>query len=83
MLPELSDQDRNWYILKGYEIAEWPSTFYTNKTVRTYKLNGNLHREDGPAFERSDGDISYYFNGSYISTEKEYQSVIQKRSVVT
>jgi len=57
MLPELSDRDRNWYILRGYEIFE----FYND--YRFWYLNGKLHREDGPAVERADGDRAWYLNG--------------------
>jgi len=56
-LPELSEQDRNWYILKGYKIEETP--FY-----RVWYLNGKPHREDGPAFEHVNGARrEWYLNG--------------------
>ena len=55
-LPELSEQDRNWYILKGYEIHEYPY-------VRYWYLNDKYHREDGPAIEYADGDRVWYLNG--------------------
>jgi len=57
MLPKLSNQDRNWYILKGYEIEEtsWGRRWY---------LNGKRHREDGPAFEHVNGARrEWYLNG--------------------
>jgi len=56
MLPKLSDQDRTWYILKGYEIQEYSS-------VRFWYLNGKLHREDGPAIEYADGSRQWWING--------------------
>ncbi len=28
-----------------------------------YKINGKLHREDGPAIEYADGDKHWYING--------------------
>ena len=44
-------------------------------TVRTqfpdrveYRLNGNLHREDGPAIERSNGTKYWYLNGKFHRT---------------
>jgi hypothetical protein len=30
---------------------------------KSWWLNGNLHREDGPAIENSNGDKSWYLNG--------------------
>jgi hypothetical protein len=44
---------------KGYELIEWPNG---NKY---WYLNGKLHREDGPAVERSDGSKSWYLNGEF------------------
>ena len=58
MLPEISEQDRVWYILKGYEISE--TTFY-----RVWYLNGERHREDGPAIEWADGDREWWVNGEF------------------
>jgi len=55
-LPELSEQDRNWYILKGYEITE-------TMHWRAWYLNGKLHREDGPAVEWADGHREWWLNG--------------------
>ena len=44
---------------------------YTEYQVRVYKdgskewwLNGNRHREDGPAIERADGTKSWWLNGN-------------------
>jgi hypothetical protein len=34
-------------------------------------LNGNLHREDGPAVEESDGEKYWYLNGEHL-TEEEF-----------
>jgi len=65
-LSELSDQDRVWYILKGYEIRE------TN-FCRVWFLNGKRHREDGPAIEYRDGTKEWYLNNRYI-TEEEFNS---------
>jgi len=40
---------------------------YINKNgAKVWKLpNGNLHREDGPAVEYSNGDKSWYINGKW------------------
>jgi len=56
-IPEISDQDRIWYILKGYEIKIGPSG------TRYWYLNGKYHREDGfPAIEWADGHREWYLN---------------------
>ena len=34
-----------------------------NKEGKYWYLNGNLHREDGPAIEYSNGDNEWYLNG--------------------
>jgi len=55
-LPELSEQDRNWYILKGYVITE-------TLLWRVWYLDGKYHREDGfPAIEWADGHREWYLN---------------------
>jgi len=56
-LPELSEQDRNMYILTGYEIIEHECG------LRSWWLNGLYHREDGPAVEFADGHREWYLNG--------------------
>jgi len=33
--------------------------------TKGWYLNGKLHREDGPAIERSDGNKEWYLNGKY------------------
>jgi hypothetical protein len=44
---------------KEYTIRE-----YTNGTKKWF-LNGNYHREDGPAIEYSDGSKEWYLNGKW------------------
>ena len=34
-----------------------------NYGEKSWWLNGKLHREDGPAYERSDGSKAWYLNG--------------------
>jgi len=70
-LPELSDQDRNWYILQGYEIHE------TNHGSRMWVLNGLWHREDGPAYYGSHGYVNWYLNHRGM-TEEEHQIAVQE-----
>ena len=69
-LPELSDQDRVWYILKGYEIKY-------GFTLRGWFLNNRLHREDGPAVEGDDGYVLWYLNGKSM-TEEEHRIAINE-----
>jgi len=57
-IPELSDKDRMWYILKGYVITESQYGHW-----REWFLNGKRHREDGPAAERSDGSREWFLDG--------------------
>jgi len=40
--------------------------------VRTWYLNGELHREDGPAVEFPDGETFWWVNG-YPYTEEEFK----------
>jgi len=58
-LPELSDQDRNWYILKGYEIIEGDG-------LRIWFLNKKFHRENGPAVEFANGSKYFFIHGKKI-----------------
>jgi len=67
-LPKLSDKDRNWYILKGYEIEE-------DHTGRIYYMDGEFHREDGPAVEWTDGHRAWWWRGKHL-TRSQYQKTI-------
>jgi hypothetical protein len=42
---------------------EYTVKVYDNGT-KHWSLNGNLHREDGPAVERADGTKSWFLNGN-------------------
>jgi len=59
MLPPLSGEQKMWYILKGYTINV---DVFGN---REWCLNGQLHREDGPACEYAGGDRHWYLNGQH------------------
>ena len=50
-------------------------TTYNNGT-KVWKLNGSLHREDGPAVESFNGDKFWYIYGREY-TEKEYKYKIR------
>jgi hypothetical protein len=43
-------------------------------------LNGQLHREDGPAVEYTDGDKSWFLNGQRV-TEAEVIKTVQQLTV--
>jgi len=58
-LPELSDKDCMWYILKGYDITITP---YGD---REWWLDGKRHRTDGPAREYVNGTCIWYLNGKH------------------
>jgi len=72
-LPKLSDKDRNWYILKGYEIQEYSS-------VRFWYLNGLWHREDGPAYEHADGTRAWYLNGQ-LHREDQHREAVNEMKI--
>ena len=57
MLPPIPKEKLMWYILKGYTINV---EVFGN---REWCLNGQLHREDGPACEYAGGDRHWYLNG--------------------
>jgi hypothetical protein len=57
-------------------------TNYITYEVRVYAdgrkywfLNGQRHREDGPAIERSNGYKAWYLNGKYL-TEQEHKEAM-------
>jgi hypothetical protein len=52
-------------------MIEYTVKVYDNGTKYWY-LNGELHREDGPATEYPDGTKYWYLNGENLS-EAEYQ----------
>jgi len=72
MLPPISDEQMMWYILKGYTIHV--DVFGT----RDWFLNGQRHREDGPAIEYADGSRAWYLNDQNM-TEEEHRKLTQKK----
>jgi len=92
-IPKLSDQYRNWYILKGYEIHEYPEMrfWYLNgkrhredgpavefaSGAKFWYKNNKYHREGGPAVEHSNGDREWYLNGEWM-TEEEHQKAVKE-----
>jgi hypothetical protein len=53
-----------------YNVKVWPNG------DKEWYLNGDLHREDGPAIELANGDKEWYLNGIPL-TEKEHQDQTQ------
>jgi hypothetical protein len=49
------------------EMAVWCGKKYG------WYINGKRHREDGPAFERANGDKAWYINGEKL-TEEEFDN---------
>ncbi len=45
-------------------------------------LNGNLHREDGPAVEWADGHKAWYLNGENV-TEEEHKAAMNPAEEMT
>lgn len=50
-----------------YQSLEY--RIYTNGTQQ-YRLNGSLHRDDGPAITRPDGSNEYFLNGECLTEEQ-------------
>ena len=48
-----------------------------NTVTEWYNLNGQLHREDGPAVENTNGHKEWYLNNEEL-TEKEFNEMIKK-----
>ena len=52
-------------------MKEYTVRVYENGS-RMWRLNGQRHREDGPAIEWADGTKSWYLNGNWL-TEEEHK----------
>lgn len=58
-----------------------PMSHADNQTVvttlpdgtREWRVNGQLHREDGPAIEYADGTREWWRNGKFIKSENANQ----------
>ena len=61
-------------------MIEYTVTVYANGD-RFWYLNGELHREDGPACEFSDGYKEWYFNGEDL-TEEEFLNKTKKHTII-
>ena len=46
-------------------MKEKPICEIDSSGSKFWRLNGKLHREDGPAVELSNGDKSWYINGKF------------------
>lgn len=56
-MPEISDEDDVPGDFTG--IAQWPNG------IKFWYLNGEIHREDGPAIEWANGKKEWFFHGQY------------------
>jgi len=59
---EIPEKDYIWYKLQGYDID-------ADSDQVMWRLNDKLHREDGPAYIRADGDQEWYLNGKPHRTD--------------
>ena len=50
-----------------YTVKVWPNG------SKSWYLNGNLHREDGPAVEYPDGSKQWYLNDEQVTEEEHRQ----------
>ena len=55
-------------------MIEYQVKVYYDRTE--WRLNGNFHREDGPAIEYANGHKSWYLNGQFL-TEEEFNNRIK------
>jgi len=78
MTSNLTEQERNWYVLKGYTIIELLNW-------RIWKLNNRTHREDGPAMESVSGSYKnyWYLNGIEMSEEEHRIALNEKMKNAT
>jgi hypothetical protein len=61
---KITEQEYAWARLCGYEIR------YNSSCDRVeWRLNGGLHREDGPAREWADGSREWWLNGLQHRTD--------------
>jgi len=60
------------------DYKEYTIKVYADSTKEWY-LNGELHREDGPAIEYANGYKSWYLNGKEL-TEEEFNNYLQQRN---
>ena len=57
-------------------MIEYTVRVYTDGSKYWY-LNGEIHREDGPAIEWDDGSKCWYLNGEKV-TEEEHKKLTSK-----
>ena len=55
-------------------MIEYKVKVYANG-IKSWYLNGECHREDGPAVEYADGDKSWYLNGVQCTEEEHYNKL--------
>ena len=55
-------------------MIEYTLKVYANGS-KEWNLNGDLHREDGPAIEHADGYKSWYLNNVKYTEEEHYNKL--------
>lgn len=74
---EWADGTKEWW-LNGEEVTEEevmgmndkPTMKINEHGTKLWTLNGELHREDGPAIEWCHGDKDWYLNGKLVTEEE-------------
>ena len=67
-----NDYDDIWYCKKNTNITHNPYgvAFIDKYGTKFYFIDGNLHRLDGAAVIRANGEEAYYINNEMLSKEK-------------
>lgn len=59
---EIDEKQYMWHILQGYHI-------FVDESYVIWKINGKMHRTDGPALIREDGTRVWYIDGKLHRTD--------------
>jgi len=63
-------------------VIKVPEITYNERGDRECRINGLLHREDGPAVEYESGAKSWYLNGRYIKYDPEtWDQLVQESHI--
>jgi hypothetical protein len=55
-----------WDVTKGENSTHYSVSYIHATGTTSYYKDGKLHREDGPAIMRGDGDDEYWINGVFV-----------------